>query len=65
MMKWLLTLAITVVVAGVCMPRLGAWLRLTRLPGDVTVRIAGRETHLPFGSVLVLSLIATALFRWL
>lgn len=61
--KWLLALAVTVVVAGVAAPRLMRWLRLGRLPGDVTLRLRGREYHLPFATTLVLSLLATALFR--
>ncbi|HCX33972.1 MAG TPA: DUF2905 domain-containing protein [Rhodocyclaceae bacterium] len=64
-MKWIMTLVITVVVAGLYLPRLTAWLGLTRLPGDISVRVGGRELRFPFGSVVLLSLLATALFRWL
>jgi hypothetical protein len=65
MLKWLLVLAVTVIVAAVFMPRLTAWLRVARLPGDITVRLRGREVFLPFATTLLLSLLATLLLRWL
>lgn len=65
MTKWLLVLAVTVVVAAVFMPRLTAWLRIRRLPGDVTLRLRGRDYHLPFTTTLLLSLLALLLLRWL
>jgi hypothetical protein len=65
MLKWLLVLAVTVIVAAVFMPRLTAWLRVGRLPGDITVRLRGREVFLPFATTLLLSLLATLLLRWL
>jgi hypothetical protein len=65
MLKWLLVLAVTVFVAAVFMPRLTAWLRVGRLPGDITVRLRGREVFLPFATTLLLSLLATLLLRWI
>ena len=65
MLKWLLVLAVTVIVAAVFMPRLTAWLRVARLPGDITVRLRGREVFLPFATTLLLSLLAILLLRWL
>ena len=65
MLKWLLALLITVFVAGVFLPRLAARLGLHRLPGDVSFRFRGRLYHFPFGSALLLSLLATLLFRLL
>ncbi|GAB4164948.1 MAG: hypothetical protein OHK0026_03170 [Rhodocyclaceae bacterium] len=62
-MKWLMTLAITVLVAGLFLPRVTAWLGLARLPGDICVRLRGRLYRFPFGSVLLLSALATVLFR--
>lgn len=65
MLKWILVLAVTVIVAAVFMPRLTAWLRVVRLPGDVTLRLRGRDYFLPFATTLLLSLLATLLLRWL
>jgi hypothetical protein len=65
MLKWLLVLAVTVIVAAVFMPRLTAWLRVGRLPGDITLRLRGRDYFLPFATTLLLSLLATLLLRWL
>jgi hypothetical protein len=65
MLKWLLALAVTVIVAGVFLPRLMRWLRLGRLPGDISVRLRGREIYLPFATTLLLSLLATLLLRLL
>ena len=61
-MKWLLTLLLTVVVAGFFWPR---FTRRTRLPGDVTLRLRGRDYAFPFTSALLLSALATLLFRLL
>jgi len=65
MLKWLLALLITVLVAGVFLPRLVARLGIGRLPGDVSFRFRGRLYAFPFGSALLLSLLATLLFRLL
>lgn len=65
MLKWLLVLAVTVVVAAVFMPRLTRWLRLARLPGDVSLRVRGRDYYLPFTSTILLSLLFALLMRWL
>ncbi len=65
MLKWLIALLITVLVAGVFLPRLAALLRIGRLPGDVSVRWRGRPYHFPFGTALLLSLLATLLYRLL
>jgi DUF2905 family protein len=64
-LKWLIVLAVTVIVASLFMPRLMAWLKLIRLPGDVTVRFRGRDYYLPFATTLLLSLLATLLLRLL
>jgi hypothetical protein len=63
--KWLLVLAVTVIVASLFMPRLIAWLKVGRLPGDITVRFRGRDYFLPFATTLLLSLLATLLFRFI
>jgi hypothetical protein len=59
-MRWLLVF----LLAFVLFNGLQAWLRrigLGRLPGDFTVRIAGREVYVPLASSLVLSFIAMAI----
>ncbi len=65
MLKWLIALLVTVLIAGVFLPRLAAFLRIGRLPGDVSLRFRGRVYQFPFGTTLVLSLLATLLFRLL
>lgn len=65
MLKWLLVLAIAVFVVGLLQPRLAALLRLGRLPGDLRLRFRGRDYIFPFTSTALLSLVATALLRWL
>lgn len=62
MLKWLLTIFVALVVLTAATP----WLRrfgLGRLPGDVTVRVGGREVYLPFTTTLLLSLVLTLLGR--
>lgn len=56
-MRWL----IVFVLAFVLFNGLRSWLErlgLGKLPGDFTIRIAGRELYLPLASSLLLSLIA-------
>jgi Protein of unknown function (DUF2905) len=56
-MRWL----IVFVLAFVLFSGLRVWLvrlGLGRLPGDFTIRVAGREIYLPLASSVVLSLIA-------
>lgn len=65
MFKWMLTLAITVVVAAIYLPRLMQVMRRHRLPGDVTLRLRGREIYLPFATTLLLSLLAGLIARLL
>ncbi|MDK9724175.1 MAG: DUF2905 domain-containing protein [Sterolibacteriaceae bacterium MAG5] len=63
MLKWLIVLAVAVFVIGLLQPRLAAWLRLGWLPGDVRLRLRGREYIFPFASTLLLSLLATELLK--
>ena len=65
MLKWLIALALVVLLLGVLQPRLAAWLRLGRLPGDLRFRLRGREYAFPFASVILLSLLASLLMRLL
>jgi hypothetical protein len=65
MTKWLLALAITVVVVGIFAPRLAERIGIGRVPGDVTIELRGRHYRFPFASTLLLSLLAVALMRLL
>ncbi len=65
MARWLIVLAVTVVVAAAFVPHLLAWMRVGHLPGDLTVRFRGRDYFLPFATTLLLSLLATLLLRLL
>ncbi|MFL6580377.1 MAG: DUF2905 domain-containing protein [Burkholderiales bacterium] len=61
MLKWLLTLAIALLVLGALNP----WLRrlgLRRMPGDITIERAGKQFSFPIGSTLMLSLLASLIF---
>jgi TRAP-type uncharacterized transport system fused permease subunit len=63
MLRWL----IVFVLAFVLFNGLRTWLErigLGRLPGDFTVRIAGREVYLPLMSSVLLSAIAVGV-SWL
>ena len=56
-MRWLLVLLITLLVFN----RFGDWMSrhgFGRLPGDLRFRFAGREWFVPFGSSVVLTVIA-------
>ena len=60
MIRWLLTTFIAVAVLSACWP----WLRkigIGRMPGDVTLRLFGREYPFPFMSTLVLSIVLSLL----
>lgn len=57
LVRWLLVF----LIAFALFNGLQGWLRrigLGRLPGDFTLRIAGRQIHVPLASSLVLSLLA-------
>jgi Protein of unknown function (DUF2905) len=63
-LKWLLTLAVALAVLTALSPWL-ARLGLGRLPGDVRVRVKGRDYFLPFTTTILLSLALTAIARLL
>lgn len=65
MLKWLLTLAVALVVLSAVSPWLARRFGLGRLPGDLVVRIRGREVFVPFTTTILLSLALTALSRLL
>ncbi|HEX9451161.1 MAG TPA: DUF2905 domain-containing protein [Burkholderiales bacterium] len=61
MLKWLLTLAIALLVMGALTP----WLRrlgFGRMPGDITIERNGRQYDFPIGSTIMLSLLASLIF---
>ena len=62
-MRWLLILFICLLVFN----RFGDWMGrhgFGKLPGDLRIKLAGREFFLPLGSSIVLMLIAGAI-AWL
>ena len=64
MLKWLLVLAVALVVLSGAAP----WLArrgLGRLPGDVVVQFRGRSYYIPFTSTVLLSLALTCISRWI
>ena len=62
MLKWLIVMAVAVVVLGLLAPRL-AKLGLWRLPGDLRFRRNGRDYYLPITSTILLSLALTLVLR--
>ena len=64
MLKWVLVLAVAVVVLSLFAPQL-AKRGLGRLPGDITVRFRGRLVYLPITSTVLVSLALTLLGRLL
>ena len=62
MLKWMVLVAIAVIVLGLFSPQLSRF-GLGRLPGDLRFRKNGREYYLPVTSTIVLSLLLTLLAR--
>jgi hypothetical protein len=62
MLKWLLAIALVVLVLGAFAPRLRK-LGLWRLPGDITLRLRGRDVFLPFTSTILITVVLTLLLR--
>lgn len=63
MFKWLLVVALIVLVTGLMSPGVAQRLRFGRLPGDLRFKVRGREFHFPFTTTILLSLAAWALIR--
>jgi len=63
-LKWLVTVAVALAVLSALSPWL-ARLGLGRLPGDVRVRLKGRDYFLPFTTTILLSAALTAIARLL
>lgn len=64
MFKWLLAVFIALVVLTALSPWLARF-GLGRLPGDVSVRVKGRDYSLPFTTTILLSVALTLLARFL
>ncbi|MDQ3028388.1 MAG: DUF2905 domain-containing protein [Pseudomonadota bacterium] len=62
MLKWLLVIAVGVIVIMLLTPWLARY-GLGRLPGDITVRWRGKPLHLPITSTILLSLLLTLVAR--
>jgi hypothetical protein len=62
MLKWLLTLAVALVVLTLFVSKMRKY-GLGRLPGDVNLRYKGRDYYLPFTSTILLSLALTLIAR--
>ncbi len=65
MLKWLIVLLVAVFIVGLLQPRLARLLRLGRLPGDLRLRLRGRDYVFPFASAILLSLVAGLVGRLL
>ena len=62
MFKWIIVVAIAVVVLGLAAPQLSR-LGLGKLPGDLRFKRNGREYYLPITSTILLSLVLTIVAR--
>ena len=62
MLKWLLVIAVGVIVIALLTPRMQRY-GLGRLPGDITFRWRGRLVHLPITTTILLSALLTLLGR--
>jgi len=64
MLKWVVALLVALVVLTLLSPWLARF-GLGRLPGDLSVRVKGRDYFLPFTTTILLSLALTLLARLL
>jgi Protein of unknown function (DUF2905) len=63
-LKWLVTLVLALAVLTAVSPWLARF-GLGRLPGDVRLRVKGRDYFLPLTTTILLSLALTAIARLL
>ena len=63
MLKWVLVVAMIVLVSGLMSPGLARRLRLGRLPGDLRFTLRGRVFHFPFTTTVLLSVLAWVILR--
>jgi len=64
MLRWLIVTFLALIIFSGLQP----WLKklgFGQLPGDIQFRLFGRDWHLPLASTLLLSLLASAIARWL
>ena len=64
MLRWLLVVLLALIIFSGLQP----WLQklgFGRLPGDFRFRLFGREWFIPIASTLLLSMLASAIARWL
>lgn len=64
MIRWMLVIFLALVLISWFSPLLQR-LGFGRLPGDLRFRLFGREWFLPVTTTILLSLLASALARWL
>lgn len=64
MIRWLIVVFLALVIFSWFAPWLHK-LGLGRLPGDLRLRVFGRELFVPLASSIVLSLLAAAIARFL
>jgi hypothetical protein len=63
LLKWLLALVVAIAVLTVVSPWLGRY-GFGRLPGDITVRVRGRDYYFPFTTTILLSLALTLIAKF-
>ena len=64
MIRWMLVIFLALVLISWFSPLLQR-LGFGRLPGDLRFRLFGREWFLPVTTTILLSLVASAIARWL
>ncbi|MCX7662565.1 hypothetical protein Tfont_01941 [Tepidimonas fonticaldi] len=64
MIRWMIVIFLALVLISWMTPLLRR-LGLGRLPGDLHFRLFGREWFIPLTSTIVLSLLASAIARWI
>ena len=62
-MRWLIVFFLALILFG-GLRRLLLKIGLGKLPGDFTLRFAGREFYVPLASSLVLSFVAAFVAHW-
>lgn len=65
MLKWALTLILSIFLLGILTPHLARFIRFGQLPGDVAVQIRGRTYHFPFASIVLFSLLLWVISRFI
>jgi Protein of unknown function (DUF2905) len=64
MFKWLITTLVALILLTGLMPLLARF-GLGKLPGDVVLRIRGRDVYLPFTTTILLSALLALLARFI